>query len=123
MAKKIFISYPNKHLQFANKVKSDLEKYGYDIWLDKAALRHAVIWTQELTEAIIKNDFVLLLWSAEAKLSENVYKEIITARALLKPIIPFLIEGEKSFPTLPQEIAFLQGIVHDNYEDSFNELL
>jgi len=123
MAKKIFVSYSSKQTEFANKIRSDLEKEGFETWIDKTALRYTVIWTQELTEAIIQNDCVLLLWSSDAKASENVHKEIITARALLKPIIPFLVDGEKGFPVLPKEIGFLQGIVRDEYEKSVQELL
>lgn len=123
MIKKIFVSYPSTQLPFAEKIKTDLEKNGFEVSIDKTVLRHSVIWTQDLTKAIVKNDCVLLLWSAAAAASNFVRKEIITARVLLKPIIPFLIEGEKSFHTLHLEIAFLQGVVRDTYTDSFQELL
>lgn len=123
MAKKIFISYSSRQLKFAKKVKADLEKNGFAVWLDTVNLKSTILWTEDLTRAIVESDYFLLLWSFDARESEHVQQEITTARVFLKPIIPVLVQGEKTSLGLPEKIAFLQIIVNEKYKESFKELL
>jgi hypothetical protein len=43
MARKIFVSYSSKQSEFAQKIKSDLEKQDFEVSIDKIVLRHAVL--------------------------------------------------------------------------------
>lgn len=123
MTKKVFISYSSRQLKFAKRIKKDLEKNGFELWLDTVNLKSTILWTEDLTRAIVESDYFLLLWSFDAKESEHVQQEITTARVFLKPIIPVLVQGEKASLELPEKIAFLQIIVSEKYKESFKELL
>ena len=81
---------------------------GYEAWRDKRNIE--ADWSNEISDALIKQDLMLLLWTKNASESDYVKSEWLTARALGKVIKPILFS--KDFPSLqlPKPLKNVQAI-------------
>jgi tetratricopeptide (TPR) repeat protein len=123
MIKKLVISYSDIDRDIANKLRKKLESSGYDVWIANKDIRGAVLWTQTILDAIDETDGLVLLWSLNAKKSEDVHEEIRIARVFLKPVFPILAYPMEKTPSLPNEIKRLQVINEGDFNLTVTELL
>jgi hypothetical protein len=92
---KVFISYSSQDRVAAEAVHAALAGH-FDVWRDQTPIE--TNWSREIAQALADADAVCLLWSAHSAKSNWVKHEWLTARALEKPIIPFMFPGAESLP-------------------------
>ena len=114
----IFISYSSKDRETAEVIQQQLESSGFDIWRDKTRLE--TDWSREIAQALADSDVLCLLWSKQAKDSEWVQHEWLTARALEKTIIPCRLPAA---PKLPKPLHNLQEVNLENTDKGSQDLV
>ncbi|MBD3337980.1 MAG: tetratricopeptide repeat protein, partial [Candidatus Lokiarchaeota archaeon] len=122
MIKKLIICYSDDDREIALKLREDLNKLDFDIWIAHEDLKGSVIFGQTIMDAIDEADGLILLWSAAASKSKEVLEEVRIARVFLKPIFPISADDMKRIPKLPEEIRDLQVIHENNFDLSIIEL-
>lgn len=93
MAPRIFISYSHKNTDFATKLTKDLEREGYDIWLDQTDIKGGSRWDDEIVKGLNASQAFVILLSKSSAVSQNVKDEIGYAIDQNMHIIPLLIEA------------------------------
>ena len=100
----VFISYSSVDRPTAVKLEEALKQAGYATWRDES--RIDTDWSIEVAQALSSRDVLCLLWSANAKASQWVQHEWLTARALETRVIPVLLPNA---PDLPAPLANAEG--------------
>lgn len=112
----IFISYSSRDRDWAKRLEQALQQAGYQTWRDET--RIDTDWSAEVAQALARQDVVCLLWTANARDSNWVQHEWLTARALEKRIVPLL---PPDAPALPRPLLNVEGVAADGV--SFEGLL
>lgn len=89
----VFISYKSADHKFAFELKSQLEKAGYEVWIDKERLRAGEDWREEIETAIRQSFVLILILTPEAALSKYVIYEFAYAWALNIKVIPVMFKN------------------------------
>lgn len=118
---RIFISYSRKDSDFVRKLAGDLEKARYDVWWDVSDLRGGDDWPRVIPAAIESSDFIIVVLSPNAILSEWVEKEYTQALGLRKKIIPIML-ARSSVPFALNTINYVNFSSGD-YAENFKTLL
>lgn len=92
MMPRVFLSYSNMELEFAEALEKSFRRQSISAWCDKTDLHVGDKWPKELGEAIQQADALLLIWSAAASRSKFVELEWNIALALKKPVLPILTD-------------------------------
>lgn len=92
MSPQIFISYSHKDSEFATQLAKDLERSGYDAWLDRTDIRTGSRWDDEIVKGLNSSQVFLVILSDAATSSQNVKDEIGYAIDHGKQIVPLLLE-------------------------------
>ena len=117
----IFISYSRQDSVFVRKLAEDLEKAGYDVWWDVSDLRGGDDWVRVIPAAIESSNFVIVVLSPNAAISEWVEKEYTQALGLRKKIIPIMLT--KTFVPFALNTINYVNFSSGAYEDNFKSLL
>lgn len=95
---KIFISYKtggtNGLTYNANSLYRELERLGYNPWMDDRGLEAGLEWNQQLYKQITDSDILIVLLAREVKDSEWVRREVDVARGAKIRILPVLIRDD-----------------------------
>jgi len=83
----IFFSYSRKHADCAFRLVRGLQSTGFSVWQDVSVIRGGDNWVSKIRSGLKEARVMLLLWSAEAKASEWVTREIALA-------LPYHTEGK-----------------------------
>lgn len=125
----IFISYAREDKNFAHKLYHDLRKNGVIPWLDSEDLLAGSNWKREISQAIRKSKYTLILLSAKSVSKRGyVQKEIKEALGILDEIPEseiFIV------PARIEECEPLYGPLKDlnwvdlfpSYEEGFNKIV
>jgi hypothetical protein len=92
MAPQIFVSYSHKNTDFAKQLTKDLEREGYDIWLDSTDIQTGSRWDDEIVKGLNASEVFMILLSETSAASQNVRDEIGYAVDHNMHIVPLLIE-------------------------------
>jgi len=106
----IFLSYSRGDAQQADDWVAHLERYGYQIWIDRAGIRGGQQWMATIVRAIEQAPAVVLLLSPNSARSDNVRREIDLAFEAKKIIIPVEIQATKIPAELMYQLAGAQLI-------------
>lgn len=121
---RLFISYSQQNRDFVERLTSDLEKAGFDLWWDKK-LEGGDDWELRLREEIVHSTHVIPILTPEAVSSRWVRAEILLADYLRRPFHPVVLKSVQP-PDMPlplaraQWIDFSGGVV---YESKLAELI
>ncbi len=96
----VFISYNQANADFAALMMMQLEKAGFDTWLDKNRLRVGNDWSQEIDRGITEAFALIVVMSPAAKASEYVTYEWSFALGAGIPVLPVLRERTELHPRL-----------------------
>jgi hypothetical protein len=107
MSFSIFISYSTKNLDWVNKLRVALESLDVDVFIAETSIRGGERLEAKITTAIQTCDQVVVLWSEHAKGSEWVAPEIAAAKALAKPVIPFVLDAECVLPPFIRDLKYI----------------
>ena len=86
-----------------------LQDVGFDVWWDKEGLEGGDFFPVEISEAIIRQRYFLLVISPRAIGSKWCQRELVRATELAKEIRPLILE-QVSNEQLPLQLAGLQCV-------------
>lgn len=100
---RIFLSYSHEDLEFAERLKSDLEKRGQQIWWDRAEIHPGELWSLRIKDAIEASENVLFIIPPSSKQSLSLTTEValaVTAKTknLGKRLVPILTAKSSDIP-------------------------
>ena len=101
----VFISHSSKNASLARRLERELERRGFEVWLDDSELALGVLLRKELQRAIRASRAVVLLWSAPAAASRWVNAEWLTAFHVDRFIVPCVLD-ETPVPQFLQNTVF-----------------
>jgi len=117
----VFISYARKDLPIVEQLATDLKKAGLDVWYDLSGLAGGSRWRIEIEKAIHTSQYVLVVLSPDAVVSEWVEREYLFSSAHGKKIIP-LYYRPCDLPMYYLNVQYID-IQGENYKGNFNEIL
>ena len=86
---RVFISYARKDgAALAQRLQSDLEKEGFDAWLDTRRIAGGAVWTTDIEVALDKASYVLALLTQGSYVSEICRSEQLRALRKGTCVIP-----------------------------------
>ena len=101
----IFISHSPEDQAYARKLVADLQRHGFEAWID-AHIDFGDVWWRTIVKAIRSCAALIVVMTPDSEQSEWVEREIMLALDEGKPIFPLLLRGE-NFPIF----------VHQQYTD------
>ncbi len=108
MSRRIFISYSSHDVQQAEDLERTLRTEEFDVWRDKRDIE--TDWSAEIAAALTdRADALCLVWSESAAHSQWVQNEWLTARAVEKLIVPWVLAEA---PPLPAPLVNLTWAPH-----------
>jgi TIR domain len=118
----IFISYQQDDADFAAVLMMELEKAGFDTWLDKQRLRVGSDWSEEIDQGIRTAAALVLVLSPASRASEYVTYEWSCAIGAGIRVVPLLRRETEIHPRL-RRLQYLdfRGSVRP-WSDLFGEL-
>lgn len=112
----VFISYRRKpSAMLANLIARELrERYRIEVYLDTERMDTAGDFPSRLTDAIRKSDVFICLLADETLESEWVQREIETAHAMHKPLVPVFQESYDSLAARDTPLPHIRALLeHD----------
>ena len=106
----IFISYSRRDSEFVDRLIQQLEKNGFDAWVDREDIRGGAAWGAAISEAIRRCQAVIVVLSSGSTASDNVARELSLADRHKRPIIPVRFEASPISAALEFQLAGLQII-------------
>ncbi|MCB9452454.1 MAG: toll/interleukin-1 receptor domain-containing protein [Anaerolineaceae bacterium] len=76
MGNHIFISYSRKDSACADQIYSRITDKDFSVWIDHRNIDVSTSWTKEIVKGVEEAAIFMLLWSANAKDSDNVQQEM-----------------------------------------------
>jgi hypothetical protein len=107
MARPAFVSYARADASDATDVEVRLRQLGFEPWADRA-LRGGQLWWDEILDQIRRSDAFVAIISAASLDSQACARERSYAEALLKPVVPVLVE--RIHVPLPADVAARQVV-------------
>ena len=92
MAWDVFISYSSKNALIADALKHSLEATGVRSFKAPDNILPGQVWEEAIAEAIINSRAMILVWSAQSQVSDQVKRELTLAVNSSKIIIPYKID-------------------------------
>lgn len=94
---KIFLSYSRSDgYDFAQKLTADLQKEGFDVWIDQDDIRAGSSWYIEIEKALENCDCLLFIETENSVSSEHVLDEVYYALEQRKKVIPLIVVDSKT---------------------------
>lgn len=87
-----FVAYARDDLAAVQPVLDAARGQGHLLWMDRVELTPGGIWSADLVAAIRAARAVIVLCSAKAFASRDVYREVAMASRYNKPILPIFID-------------------------------
>lgn len=117
----IFISHSSKDDAFVDRLRKDLNRYGYTTWVDHIDIPPGKVWDEVVEEKLGQSQIMILVLSQSAVNSREVGIEWREFRSLDKVVIPIKI-NECSIPLLIRHLQYIDFIDFDLYDKQFARL-
>src|SRR5215472_2310974 len=116
----LFISYAHADSAFVDRLEADLQKEGFDPWVDRQRLKGGQRWRRALQDAVKGAQVLLIVLSPDAITSENVQIEYDYVLELGKLVIPLYYRQCE----VPMELRAIQWIdFRQSYEQGIAALV
>jgi hypothetical protein len=102
----VFISYRRADAALVGPLRDELQRLGYRVFFDTVSIEGGDDWKVRLQRAVAGSRALVLCWSEHASQSPIVTFEYSCARALNKPVVPWLLDHTP----LPVMLDHLNGI-------------
>jgi hypothetical protein len=120
---KVFISYAHDDGgPLAVRLRQDLIREGWTVWLDSARLKGGVSWTVEIEVALDSSEIVLALLSHGSYLSDTCRAEQLRSLRKGKCVIPLLAEVDAERPIHLESKQYLDFSPAASYDAAFAKL-
>ena len=104
----VFISYSHQDSDYAKKYAAELERRGFDVWIDER-IDYGDRWFKEISKEIRDCAAFSVIMTPAAEESEWVEREILVAQKHKKPIFPLLLEGREFDLLITTQYADVRG--------------
>jgi hypothetical protein len=122
--KSVFISYARKDgAQLAEWLLGDLQREGFDVWLDTQEIAGGATWTRKIEEALDRAQVVLALLTSGSYISEICRAEQLRALRRGKCVIPLLAQRGADIPLHLEAKNYRDFSAPSTLKVCFNELL
>lgn len=101
-----FVSYARDDSAIVKPILDAAGNDGHVFWIDHIDLGPADIWTSDIVAAIRGARAVLVFCSARSFASRDVYREVVAASRLNKPILPVFLEDVR----VPDEFLYYLSV-------------
>jgi tetratricopeptide (TPR) repeat protein len=116
----LFISYAHADSAFVDRLETDLQKQGFDPWVDRQRLKGGQRWRRKLQDAVKGAQVLLIVLSPDAVASENVQIEYDYVLELGNVVIPLYYRQ----CDVPMELRAIQWIdFRHSYEQGLAALV
>ena len=89
MTLQVFISYKSEYRDFARAVKSELNQWGFNTWLDVDNIQPGDYFRHKIQAGLDSSDVLLMVLTEEAQLSREVMSEVdYFLDVAKKPVVP-----------------------------------
>ncbi len=112
----IFVSYSRQDADAVTRLTSELHRAGHTTWFDKRTIPAGEDWKRSIERGLEDCDVVLLALSRSAATSEWVARELDSASARFKPILPAMLESVPT-PNLPPVLRVLNANIVSMFPD------
>ncbi len=121
----VFISYASGDREKVTPIVRDLRNAGVSAWIDQGGIDGALLWGQEIVEAIDNCRVMILMVSQASVESFNVVKEVALASEGRKHILPLHLEPTEIPATMRYQLAGIQHIelFRGDKKDIFNTII
>lgn len=120
----IFVSYSRKDSAFVDRLISELEKAGHEVWIDRTDIKSGEQWRRQIVAAIDDSDIFLAMLSPNSVTSDNVRRELDLAEEAKKRVIPIIIEPTSIPEEMRYQLVGLQWLdMSDDFGAGFSQLL
>lgn len=92
MAHDVFISHSSKDKQIADAMCNKLESSGIRCWMAPRDIWPGRKWSEAIVQAIEESSLLVLIFSTNANMSEQIEKELDIASNKRKLVLPFRVE-------------------------------
>lgn len=119
----VFLSYKSEQSAWANRLQDDLQRYGFDVFVDHdtaGGLKAGQVWEDRLATKIQQTKHFLVLWSGLIGMGSYVMKEIDIRRKSGRPVTLLRLDESAIPPYLgqaEQEFRELIGL-HNTKDDA-----
>ena len=121
---RIFISYARKDSRdLAIRLRDDLQKQGYSVWLDLSQIPGGADWLQTIEDAIEQCDIELALMSSGSNASPWCKNEQLRALRKGKRLIPILAAPHTDPPLHLEHLNFLDFTDEARYAPMLRDLI
>jgi TIR domain-containing protein len=96
----VFISYDQSDSDFATVAKLELERAGYEVWLDRFRIRAGDDWRSEIDGGLASASALIAVMSPEAAMSQYVTYEWAFALGCGLTVIPLVLRPAEMHPRL-----------------------
>jgi hypothetical protein len=107
MAYKVFVSYSTRDFPNVEALRSWLQVPQVEVFISEYAVPPGAPLAATIQQWIKNCDLFVLLWSANANVSEWVPQEIGIAKACSKPILPIALQDGVSLPGFIKELRYI----------------
>lgn len=97
---RVFISYASEDADFSQLCKAELEKSGFDVWLDHDGISPGTGWSAVIDDAIRSSDGLLVVLTPASCDSDYVIYEWAFALGCGIKVVPILLDECKPHPKL-----------------------
>jgi hypothetical protein len=97
----IFLSHSAQDKEFVRRLRTDLEIYGYKVWVDEVYLAIGQALSASIEDAIRDSRFLGLVYSRDSQSSPWVERERLFALAEGIPVIPIVLDRDE----VPDEVS------------------
>jgi WD40 repeat protein len=119
----VFISYARKDgAELAHRLLSDLQRCGFEVWLDTREIGGGAIWTKEIEQALDQSEVVLALLTTGSYVSEICRAEQLRALRHNKCVIPLRAQAGGEIVPLHLEAKNYRDLVA-SYDSAFAALV
>ncbi|MGE5376893.1 MAG: SUMF1/EgtB/PvdO family nonheme iron enzyme [Bacteroidota bacterium] len=118
---RVFVSYSRKDIAFVQRLAADLKNAGIEVWYDVSGIAGGDRWRSEIENALRNCQYVIVVLSPDAILSQWVEREFLFSYNLKRKIIPLMYRScEIPLNYVDLNIIDVQG---DNYARNFYQIL
>ncbi len=108
MAHDVFLSYSDANRNVANAIVAHLESRGVRCWIAHRDVPAGSVWTAEVLGALKASRALVLVWSKDSNLSDQVLRELERSVHASIPIVPFRIDDA----TPREAVEYLLATTH-----------
>src|ERR1039457_2021605 len=120
---RIFISYAHRDGgEMAMRIKGDLERLGFDVWLDQDRMKGGDRWSSEIEKALDGADVVLALLSEASFISDVCRAEQEWGIDAGKRVIPVRVQRNCRAPLRLHPVQYIDFSDGSEYAKSFEKL-